>query len=340
MTELDLRSKTMRILECAKCDGLVGGEATGLRVELHCGYCGYDDVRELAGAVAAKSDDGATAYRGKKRDGGGRALVVDLSVTPKDPPTGVGIDELRAKWLEAKRALDAEATDEERATREFSALYVAAILANVHIVKLELVRARAVLETLLEKLVTPAYRAIVLARLARVAALSNAVDLADQWLDAAPRDLRIPEVASELRVAEAFVARAGGDAREVLRLVGEGSTAAEFVGPSRALAVALRIDAHETLGESSNAFSVYKDALVRGIDVQGVAAPYHLAPKTMKRGSKLGLSSLAILVAVLVAAAIGITIVLRLVFEDLPYGLAATAGAIASAAVLRFILRR
>jgi hypothetical protein len=278
MTEFDLRSPTTRILECAKCDQLVAGEPAGLRVELSCGYCGFDDVRELAGATPA--EEGASAYRGKKRDGRGRVIQADLSVPPKGHKQTGKLDVERAAWLEAKRALAAEVSDDERFDREYRALFHAAATANGYVAKLEMVRARAVLETLLELLVTPAYRAIALARLARVAALSDAADLADKWLDAAPRGLRIPEVTSEIRVAEALAARARGDAKEVLRATGQRDTVDEFLGPTRALAVALRTDAHEAIGEHGIAFKVYREALGKKIGVANIAIAYRLAPKT------------------------------------------------------------
>src|SRR5688572_7709997 len=146
-SDFDLRSTTLRIVECTRCDEIVAGEAMGLRVELHCGYCGFDDVRELAAARAA--DEGASAYRGKKaREGKRVELAFDA---PLPPNTRLAT---RGLWLEAKKTLGS-ASDDGRGDAEFRLMWLGGQLAGASIDKREYLRARATLETMLESVTTP-----------------------------------------------------------------------------------------------------------------------------------------------------------------------------------------
>jgi DNA-binding transcriptional LysR family regulator len=56
----------------------------------------------------------------------------------------------------------------------------------------------------------------------------------------------------------------------------------EFLGPTRPLAVALRVDAHEKLGEKKLAFLVYREALRAAKGIASLARAYDLAPVTRK----------------------------------------------------------
>lgn len=280
MLEPDLRAPRLRILECGACGEPVWAEPTGATLRLHCGYCGHDDVRELAPPPSVEATD--DAYRGTVTRRRSRPVQVDLSTPPPGVPRRANVKLMRAALAAARTelaALDADA--ETRADVELRVLFSSAVLATEYIRKHDLLRARAVLESALETHRTPAYRALVLARLARVATLSDAPELAERWLDAIPQDLRIAEVGCDVRLARAMLARARGDAKQMLEELG---SEASFVAASRPLAMALRVDAHERLGELREARAVYRrgargSALVFGAAINAFA----LAPKTRRR---------------------------------------------------------
>lgn len=281
MSDFDLRDPSVRLLECAKCHEPVAGDARTARMTLACGYCGFEDVREVS-APAPASDEGS-AYRGKA----GREpkpLRIDLSAPLEGVPARATAAAVRPLFVAAKTALAGELSDDDRRAAEFRLVWLASFLAVHHIAARDFLHARTVLETTLEAVSTPAYEALVLARLARLAAMSNAQELGDKWLELAPKGLRIAEVKSDLRVADAMLARARGDARAVLRIIGEQDTASEFVGGARWLAVALRVDAHENVGEAKLARQLWREAS-RGnaTALSGAASAYGLAPATRKR---------------------------------------------------------
>jgi hypothetical protein len=208
-------------------------------------------------------------------------------------------DALRKAWVEAKTSPVPD-DDEARATREYRLVWVASSLSGLALREKELVRARSVLEAALEKVEIPPYRAMLLARLARLAAQSKAVPLAQAWLGRVPPKMRAPEVVTDVRVAEAFVAREEEGPRGVLDVIGHGDAASAFSGPLRLLAVALRTDAHEKLGEHKEALATWTSGAKAGSLMLGsYAALYGLAPETRKRAFRRGYVALVVLVAVL-----------------------------------------
>jgi hypothetical protein len=281
MSDFDLKSADTRVLECAKCDEPVSGVVSGARITLTCGYCGFEDVRELTATRAAEGD--ATPYRGKKGKEA-RALRVDLAQPLEGVPGRATLAEVRALFLEQKKKLAAGVPDDERASEEFRLVWLAATLAAHQIAGRDFLHARAGLEAAAEAVTTPVYRGLLLARLARLAALSNAQELGERWLAACPKGLRVAELTSDVRVADAMLARARGDAKGVLESIGERDTADEFVGGARWLAVALRVDAHEKLGQGMLARQLWRQAS-RGnaMILANTAAAYGLARQTRKR---------------------------------------------------------
>jgi len=296
VSEFDLRSTTTRILECAKCDGIVAGEATGVRVELRCGYCGFADVRELGGTRPAA--DAESAYRGRDRAGERRPLRVALDVVPAGVPKRAVAADYRREWVLARKKV-ASASEDERMDAEYILLFLGAGLSGLHWNRHEHLPARAILETLLESVTVPAYRALALARLSRLAVACGSIELADKWLEACPRGFRIPEVTSEIRASEALLASAHGDAKGVLRATGEQDTVDEFVGVTRPLALALRVHAHEKLGERDIAIKVWNQAARRARGVGTIAAVYDLAPETRRRATHRGVLAILALVCLL-----------------------------------------
>lgn len=300
--EFDLGSLSVRILECARCHEPVLGERAAGRMTLRCGYCGFEDERELSSRRAP--EETVTAYRGRPRNAEGRLVKVDLEEVPADMAGKRWTRQsLTALWREAKGTIGA-AEEAERANAEFRVVWLGASLANEHASARDFVRARATLETLLELVTLPPYRALVLARLGRLAVLSGAPDLADKWVSAAPRDLRIPEVTSDLRVTDAMVARARGDAKGMLAIIGERDTADEFVGGARWLAVALRVDAHERDDDLALASRVWREVSrasgsKNAVALSKAARAYGLAPRTRRRAQLLAVPALVGLMCLL-----------------------------------------
>jgi hypothetical protein len=149
--------------------------------------------------------------------------------------------------------------------------------------------------------------------------LSTAPELGEKWLAACPTGLRVAEVDSDVRVAEALLARGRGDAKAVLEIIGERDTADEFVGGSRWLAVALRVDAHETLGDRGLAARYWREASKKNAMVLGsTAASYGLAVGTRK-----GLQRKAIVVLPALGFMVwGVLAMIRSIVAETPLGVA------------------
>jgi hypothetical protein len=297
---IDLRDPRLRVLECASCGEPVAGVPMGGRVSLACGYCNADDERELVTAKATEATE--APYRGRMRTAGGRPLPYDLT----RPPNGLehlrsvrvralvrALPKVRAALVDAKRDLVRGEPEDE-----FRVLWLAATGANAYLLKGDKVRARAVLETALEVLNVPAYRAMVLARLARMAAIDGATALAEKWLGLTPRGTRVVEAESDIAVAEAFIARARNKPREVLDAIGTRHTQSDFVGPARALAIALRVDAHEQLGERAEAYAVW----LVGKYPHTVAQSLGLCPETRRAAQVIGSFALLFLAFLVISA--------------------------------------
>ena len=297
----DLVDPDVSIRECAHCHEPVSGRTSpDGTVNVTCGYCGREDA---VAALVRPSSEGAgeSAYRGKERGASGRKLPLTLDLS-KPPPKMNGRekrDVLRKAWVEAKTAPVPE-SDEERAAHEYRLVWLASSLSGLALREKELVRARSVLEAALERVEIPPYRAMLLARLARLAALSKAVPLARAFLARVPPKMRAPEVVTDVRVAEAFVAREEDGPRGVLDVIGHGDAVDAFSGPLRLLAVALRVDAHEKLGEHKEALATWTAGAKAGSLMLGsYAALYGLAAQTRKRALQRGYVALVVLVATL-----------------------------------------
>lgn len=283
MADFDLKGADVRILECAKCDEPVSATASadGRRVRLKCVQCSFEQERELSTSPSPSKTG---------RYGKGRSDVQPTRTNLTEPLEGVPsratLAEIRKLFVEQKKRLVGGVASAERADAEFRLLWLAANLAVQQIKGRDFVHARALLEATLEVVTIPAYRALVLARLARLAAMSNAQELGQRWLAACPKDLQIAEVNGDVRLAEALLANARGDSTSVLSLVDEGGEK-EFVGGSRWLAVSLRVDAHEKLGDRKQALRLWHQAARGNAVILGnTAQAWGLAKETRKRVSK------------------------------------------------------
>jgi hypothetical protein len=269
----------------------VWAEPIGARVTLHCGYCGLDDARELSSLVApAQAED---AYRGARGSRRSRRVELDLTRPPEGVPKRPTIDQLRSLLAtERKRIGELDADRDERIASEHRMVYGSAVAANVYRTKHDHLRARAVLESALETVRQPAYRALVLGRLARLAAFEGAPELAERWLAAMP-ELRVAELDTDVRVARAAIARAKGDSKAVLEALGPEQS---FVGASRTVAMALRVDAHERLGDLREARRIYRRGSRGNAFAFGAAInTFELAPRTRKRTVVVGVVAIGIL---------------------------------------------
>ncbi|MBX3220101.1 MAG: hypothetical protein KF795_06240 [Labilithrix sp.] len=332
----DLRSREVRILECAHCDEPVAAPALP-RLSLRCGYCGAHDEREAL-VTRASGDDGP-AYRSRAAGRSGRRLEVDLGGPVAGLPRRGRLAAARALYLERKRAFAAarDRDDDARTAEEFALLHVAAHVAAMQIAARDWLHARAILEATLEAVTVPVYRALVLARLARLAAMCDAPELGDKWLSLCPPNLRVAEVASDVAVASAMLARARGDHAATLAALGDPERADAMVGNARWFATALRADAYEKLGQSAAAMRAWRTGLggVRNAaKVGSVAATYHLAAETRKRSARSALVGLVFLLVAIFALISAI----RTIESDGDYfrWIAIAAGAVAVAFVARW----
>ena len=237
---------------------------------------------------------GARAARGA-RDGSTWISRARRRASPKRPT----IDQLRALLAsERKRIAELDAESEERIVSEHRIVYGSAVASNVYRTKHDHLRARAVLESALETVREPAYRALVLGRLARLAAFEGAPELAERWLSAMP-ELRVAELDTDVRVARAAVARAKSDPKAVLEALGPEPA---FVGASRTVAMALRVDAHERLGDLREARRVYRRGSRGNAFAFGAAInTFELAPRTRKRTVVVGVLAIGVLVLAFLA---------------------------------------
>jgi hypothetical protein len=302
MTAPDLGSTQLRILECSACSEPVWAEPSGARLSLHCGYCGFDDARELSALVAAHEVEGT--YRGERGSRRSRRPAVDLTNPPEGIPKLATLARIRAALdQERKRIAALDADSDERVAAEHRIVYCSAVASNAYRAKQDHLRARAVLESALEAVREPTQRALVLARLARLAAFEDAPELADRWLSAIP-PLRVPEIATDVSVARAAIARARGDVRAMLDALGRENAA---VGAGRAVAMGLRVDAHERLGDLREARRVYRRAS-RGntLAFGATLKTFDLAPLTRKRTVAVGFLALGMLVVAVLALALAL----------------------------------
>jgi hypothetical protein len=303
-SEFDLRDPHLRILECTSCDEPVSAPQHE-RVTLRCGYCGFEDQRELA--PLRSSEEERSVYRSASQSTQSRKLRMDLDSKIAGLPRFNPVPAARKLYLERKRALAGSTTEDTlaRTTLEWELLHVTAVLAALYVLNRDWLLARAVLETTEESLSIPAYRTLVLTRLARIAASYDAPDLAEKWLSMCPQGLRVPEISSDMQVARAMIARSRGDHTAVLDTLGHEKRPVTMAGNARWFAAALRIDAYEKLGDAAAARRVwhieelgYQNATM----LATVARMYDLAPAARERARRHRIIVLTALLTALCAA--------------------------------------
>jgi len=167
------------------------------------------------------------------------------------------------------------------------------VLSTMHLAAGDSIRARAVLEAALEAQSEPLYRAMLLVRLGRLAALARAPDLAEHWLGRVPNSVRVPEIATEVRVVRALLDRNRNDAQAMLATLGRLDA---NVGAAKRVAMALAVDATERLGSLRDARRLYRQASHGdAIRFQQTIKIYGLAPRTYQRIVWAGFAALFLL---------------------------------------------
>lgn len=120
-------------------------------------------------------------------------------------------------------------------------------------------RRRALFESTLEALPSPAHQEIMRCRLSRAALKAGDVDAARAWLascDPAPLDL---DADSDYRVTAAYLATFDHDFDQVLTLLGPAHGSIPVAVPSRTLVVMLRANAFEKSGSPGEAVATLLD---------------------------------------------------------------------------------
>lgn len=213
-------------------------------------------------------------------------LLVDLRRCPAgledlgERPGAPRLPALLRAWEETESALAGPHT----AADEFRATWLAGTLARIHGATGDASRERVVLEEALSRITVPAYRALIVARLARAAAFAGDVERAEEWLSIAPAPSGIAEIDGDVTVARALLLLKRGRFAEVLSLLGDDDEGSEFVGLARPFADLVRIDAMEHSGGGYAAYALYRKAIkVHGaIPLQGLVMYYHLGVKTRR----------------------------------------------------------
>jgi hypothetical protein len=214
----------------------------------------------------------------------------DLGERPAKPRLPV----LQAAWHETKKRL---ATPHATAD-EFRAVWLAATLGRIYGATGDVVRERAVLEAALERLAVPAYRAMILARLCRAAAVGGHLDLAERWLEQA-QPSELVEVDADVLAARAFVELRRGRLSGVLALLGERDEGSSLAGLALPFGDLVRVEALERAGRRWPAYDLYRRAVRAhgALVLQGLVMHYGLARRTRRMVVAVGaLVILAILV--------------------------------------------
>jgi hypothetical protein len=277
------------LIECGACHQPIAvprGEAA------KCGYCGAS----FASPTPVPPD---------APDGAGDRLLFDLRRSPAgledlgERPGKQRLPALRGAWEATKSALAGAHSSAD----EFRAAWLAATLGRIYGVTGDAVRERAVLEAALSQLVVPAYRATVIARLARAAAFAGHVDLAEEWLSVAPDHVGIAEIDGDVTVARALLLLKRERFAEVLFLLGEDDEGSAFSGLSRPFADLVRIEALERTGRGYAAYALYRKAIkVHGaVPLQGLVMYYRLGVKTRAWILATGFVVILVILALLVA---------------------------------------
>jgi hypothetical protein len=257
---LDPKTSKHRMLACAKCRAPVASSAWSGAVVIHCDGCGHEETRDLT-LDAPSAETRAVAYRepARPRHHEGAPLVLDLDATPPGHSTASLSEESLYALLERQPS-----ASEDFVAAEWERVWYATWLSYILASRGELSRARAALESTLEVIHTPAYRTLLLARLAQHAASLGATGLAKKFLKARPRIAHV-HLDSEVRAARALIAYAKNEFVLVLTLTGDETAGAGFSGPAALVAVALNMDANLRVARPQHARQICRECARQGL---------------------------------------------------------------------------
>jgi hypothetical protein len=148
----------------------------------------------------------------------------------------------------------------------------------------------------------PVYRALLLARLARSAALAGRFERAERWLAACPFPTGIAEVDADVDVARALLLLRRGRHGEALSILGPSDEGSALAGQARILGDLIRIGAIEKMGDRWHAYALYRKAIrVHGaVPLQDLVLYYGVANKSRRLIVATGLAALVALIPLVV----------------------------------------
>lgn len=247
---MDPRTSKHRLVACAKCRAPVEASGWSGTLVLRCTHCSHETMREMT-LDRPSAERKEVAYRQSARhDTGDAPLVIDLEAAPP----GRSASKLDDGVLYAALATDSEWD------RVWVAVWLAFRYASLNMP----LNARVTLETTLETVHTPAYRALLLAKLAQHAAALGARVLAKKWLKARPA-VAMAEIDSEVRAARALMAYSKERYGDVVDLTGDRTAGAGFQGNSVLLAIALNVEANAQSGRRRVAEDIVRDCARKGL---------------------------------------------------------------------------
>ncbi|MEP7122009.1 MAG: hypothetical protein ABJE95_13910 [Byssovorax sp.] len=289
--DLDPAWRGGSLTECEACHqpiAIARGDASA-----RCGHCGATSSLPTAVAPDDPAPEDDLQLFDLRRSPAG---IENLGERPGAPR----LPELRRAWEDTKSAL----AGPHSLADEFRAVWLAGTLGRIHGATGDPIRERAVLEAALARIVVPAYRALILARLTRAAAFAGHLALAEEWLSMAPEPSGIVEIDGDVTVARALVWLKRGRFAEVRALLGEDDEGGDFVGLARPFADLARIEALERSGRGYPAYVLYRKAIKAhgAIPLQGLVMYYRLGVKTRRWIVGTGFAVMAVIVALLAMA--------------------------------------
>ena len=240
-----------RILMCQNCGAPMEVSTAG-----GVGQCAYCSAQYQL--VSRREEQVEPAAAARQLDEGQRLIMLrQQDGTPMVPPQGVQsllqngelpewkIQEAIAIWQNTRRQL--ESTNDFQAAE--SLLFLTILLSNHFANKQERLQQRAMFESALEVFTLPRHRQMMRGALARFAALEGDLEAAGRWL--APCNPRSEDLQSDTtyRISRATIDTARGDFNAVIQTLGNDLQQVPIMDAMEAIAVILRANAWERLGQ-------------------------------------------------------------------------------------------